>query len=292
MAIRVEGLDSLSYEELQQACRERGMRGMLSKQALTRQLSSWLSLSLDKNLPVSLLLLSRAFTYSASVDTSHLQSALSSLSPDAMDEVELRMNERETIQSLDIRAIRDTLKNANAENLAAEKKDSEAMFSPKGEDSTPLSSLVSIEKDKIALDELRAASDREIGLGGEALDHDKAREKRLANRLRGKVLSLLEKIEMNMTKSEKEALPAKDSEERVRRQIPSILDRNGDNFISRAELGQAMEELGVQLNEEELEELWHDLDEEKSGAITLERLIQFVENELTMANEKAPEKEV
>lgn len=70
--IRREGIASLNKEELQEACRDRGMRAAdLTEEGLRMQLQQWLDLSQNKEVPVALLLLSRAFTYtSASVMTS------------------------------------------------------------------------------------------------------------------------------------------------------------------------------------------------------------------------------
>ena len=58
--IQREGLDNLNVQELQTACKERGMRAIgMSRAAMTTQLSHWLDLSLSANIPTSLLLLSR-----------------------------------------------------------------------------------------------------------------------------------------------------------------------------------------------------------------------------------------
>ena len=60
--IKEEGVDSLSAWELQQACRQRGMRAYgMTDEKLRSSLEQWLELSLDKKVPPSLLLLSRAF---------------------------------------------------------------------------------------------------------------------------------------------------------------------------------------------------------------------------------------
>lgn len=59
--IMKEGIDSLTVTELQAACRARGMRALgLSAERLKAQLQQWLELSLDEQIPPSLLLLSRA----------------------------------------------------------------------------------------------------------------------------------------------------------------------------------------------------------------------------------------
>jgi LETM1 and EF-hand domain-containing protein 1, mitochondrial len=56
-----EGVDSLTIDELQQACRERGMRSIgISEARLRSQLEQWLDLHINRKIPLSLLLLSRA----------------------------------------------------------------------------------------------------------------------------------------------------------------------------------------------------------------------------------------
>ncbi|KXZ44449.1 hypothetical protein GPECTOR_67g289 [Gonium pectorale] len=68
--IEREGLENLTEDELRQACRARGMRAPFGAGAVAfmrRQLQDWLDLSLHRGLPSSLLLLSRAFTITASV---------------------------------------------------------------------------------------------------------------------------------------------------------------------------------------------------------------------------------
>ena len=57
-----EGIDSLTKMELREACRERGMRSIgLSKIAYRNALQQWLDLSVQKNVPISLLIMSRTF---------------------------------------------------------------------------------------------------------------------------------------------------------------------------------------------------------------------------------------
>jgi LETM1 and EF-hand domain-containing protein 1, mitochondrial len=57
-----EGIDSLTKMELREACQERGMRSTgLSKEAYRRALQQWLDLSVNKDLPIALLIMSRTF---------------------------------------------------------------------------------------------------------------------------------------------------------------------------------------------------------------------------------------
>ncbi len=57
-----EGIDSLTKMELREACQERGMRSTgLSKAAYKRALQQWIDLSVNRNVPISLLVMSRTF---------------------------------------------------------------------------------------------------------------------------------------------------------------------------------------------------------------------------------------
>lgn len=57
-----EGIDVLTKMELREACQERGMRSTgLSKDAYRRALQQWLDLSVNKDLPIALLIMSRTF---------------------------------------------------------------------------------------------------------------------------------------------------------------------------------------------------------------------------------------
>jgi LETM1-like protein len=57
-----EGIGSLTKMELREACQERGMRSTgLSREAYRRALQQWLDLSVNKNVPISLLIMSRSF---------------------------------------------------------------------------------------------------------------------------------------------------------------------------------------------------------------------------------------
>ena len=59
-----EGLESLNRRELQLACQERGMRAVgLSADEYKQQMAQWLDLSINKHIPPSLLIMSRAFTF-------------------------------------------------------------------------------------------------------------------------------------------------------------------------------------------------------------------------------------
>ncbi|CAM6100588.1 unnamed protein product [Calypogeia fissa] len=86
--IKSEGVESLSEAELRAACRERGMLGLLSVEEMRLQLKDWLDLSLNKSLPSSLLILSRAFMVSGRIRPEEaMQATLSSLPDQVVDSV-------------------------------------------------------------------------------------------------------------------------------------------------------------------------------------------------------------
>eukprot|EP00897_Mesotaenium_endlicherianum_P005378 jgi/Mesen1/4869/ME000244S04055 len=85
--IQSEGVESLSEPELRAACRERGMLGLQSVDGMRQQVRDWLDLSLNRSVPSSLLILSRAFLVSKAKPEEVLQSTLSSLPDQVVDSV-------------------------------------------------------------------------------------------------------------------------------------------------------------------------------------------------------------
>mmetsp|Transcript_4731 Transcript_4731/g.6704 ORF Transcript_4731/g.6704 Transcript_4731/m.6704 type:complete len:700 (-) Transcript_4731:1573-3672(-) len=107
-----EGLDSLTRQEMQEACAERGMRAVgLTKQQYRAQLEQWLELAANRQVPIALLIMSRAFTlnqnFESSTDTTHvgtsdntdraLAESISSLDADIVNQAVIEAgSERET----------------------------------------------------------------------------------------------------------------------------------------------------------------------------------------------------
>ncbi|XP_057475613.1 uncharacterized protein LOC130763662 [Actinidia eriantha] len=86
--IQAEGVESLSEQELRQACRDRGLLGLRSVEEMRQQLHDWLDLSLNRSVPSSLLILSRAFTVPGKVKPEEaVQATLSSLPDEVVDTV-------------------------------------------------------------------------------------------------------------------------------------------------------------------------------------------------------------
>jgi LETM1 and EF-hand domain-containing protein 1 len=94
--IQQEGIDNLTLEELQSALRARGM-GATGLGHMKKRLRDWLELSLDHNLPASLLLLSRTFLITQSAKTEELlKDTIASLPEELIGEVQLKVEKHVT----------------------------------------------------------------------------------------------------------------------------------------------------------------------------------------------------
>ena len=93
--IQEEGIDSLTDAELMSACQARGMRALgLSKQRLQTQLSEWIDLHLNHDVPSSLLLLSRVLYLPESVNAENrILEVMSSMPEKATGEALVRAAE-------------------------------------------------------------------------------------------------------------------------------------------------------------------------------------------------------
>jgi len=134
-----EGVDSLTTRELQAACQSRGIRtGGVSPARLRSELSQWLELNLTHAIPSSLLILSRAFSFSDSKDLATpveaLQATLSSLPDSLLTETELHVSELEGAataqQKLEVLEQQEEL---IADELAQEEKEEKARKARKEE---------------------------------------------------------------------------------------------------------------------------------------------------------------
>ena len=104
-----EGLDSLTVTEMREACRDRGMRGTdMSDLEYSHQLQEWLDLSIQKNIPISLLIMSRAFMLTSPAVMSTrtedvLKSSMSSLDSDIINEVVLAASKGDEDLSIEMK---------------------------------------------------------------------------------------------------------------------------------------------------------------------------------------------
>ena len=93
--IMKEGVDSLTTAELMQACQSRGMRALgVPRKRLKQQLTEWIDLHLNYDVPSSLLLLSRVLYLPESVSTEEkVKAVISALPEKAAGEAEVRAAE-------------------------------------------------------------------------------------------------------------------------------------------------------------------------------------------------------
>lgn len=86
--IQSEGIENLTVEELQVACRDRGMRSLgISIERLRSQLQQWLELHLNKRISSTILLLSRALYLPESISQENVLKATIQSLPKAIDNV-------------------------------------------------------------------------------------------------------------------------------------------------------------------------------------------------------------
>lgn len=102
-----EGIDSLTTHELREACQERGMRSVgLTSFGYKRNLKEWLDLSIQKHIPISLLIISRAIALSST--SAHpedvLKSSMQALDQGIINEVVLAAASQSEKNTLDMKA--------------------------------------------------------------------------------------------------------------------------------------------------------------------------------------------
>lgn len=134
-----EGIDSLTKMELREACQERGMRSTgLSKDAYKESLQQWLDLSVNKHIPISLLIMSRSFFLREEMTTrgsdddgskavAGLADAISGLDQDIVNEVVLEVaTSQEKMSNPEIRKIKLEVVAAQNERILEEQMEREA----------------------------------------------------------------------------------------------------------------------------------------------------------------------
>uniref|UniRef100_A0A7S0EE73 Mitochondrial proton/calcium exchanger protein n=1 Tax=Hanusia phi TaxID=3032 RepID=A0A7S0EE73_9CRYP len=97
--IEMEGVESLSFFELREALMYRGMRSVgLTKSAYKNMLENWLDLSLKKNVPTTLLLMSRAFKITQNLaDEDALKDTIQAMPSAAMKSAEAQAAEPDKV---------------------------------------------------------------------------------------------------------------------------------------------------------------------------------------------------
>ncbi|CAL8099068.1 unnamed protein product [Calicophoron daubneyi] len=116
-----EGVDQIPSWELQSLCQDRGMRSAgLTQDRLRAQLGQWLNLSLEKNVPVTLLLFSHAISATRrAVEQFPIKEAIAQLPPAASEEVTARVLESIPPSELDVKLKLEVLRKEQANIKAA-----------------------------------------------------------------------------------------------------------------------------------------------------------------------------
>lgn len=189
-----EGIDSLTKMELREACQERGMRSTgLSKEAYKRSLQQWLDLSVNKNVPISLLIMSRTFFLQEEIispakaaasdenqSVTGLADAISGMDKEVLNEVILQVATSEEFKSdPDVRKIqlevvthqnekikeeqaeRDAIKTKKKKDVS-EKGEAEPSIEMETKDSSESIVSTSADADKISKEDMLDAIDEKV----------------------------------------------------------------------------------------------------------------------------------
>ncbi|KAM3403917.1 hypothetical protein ACQJBY_007177 [Aegilops geniculata] len=170
--IQAEGVDSLSEEELRQACRDRGHLGLRSTEEMRKQLRDWLDLSLNHAVPSSLLILSRAFTLAGRMKPEDaVVATLSSLPDEVVDTIGTVLPSEDSVserrRKLEFLEMQEELIKEEEK-----KKEKEEKAKQKKEDKANLTEQEAAEED-LALKEMTEPTAREEEELIDAKQHDK-----------------------------------------------------------------------------------------------------------------------
>jgi LETM1 and EF-hand domain-containing protein 1 len=180
-AIMSEGIETLTLEELQHAVLARGMYSQTkNKRVLRDRLRNWLDMSIDKNVPITLLILSRAFALNARADLAQtLKDTFDHMPQELVDEIEARVGGtdklgRKVDRKLKLEAL-EQFRSLIEEERAAILSGASAEHS-----STPFAALATLtqptELERLQIEELRAQVAK---IKGEVIDDVKALQQRL-----------------------------------------------------------------------------------------------------------------
>lgn len=264
-----EGVKSLSTEELVYACNERGMKVSLPKHQLQQHLENWIQLSLNQKVPASLLLLSRAFSFTTDdvKDEDAIKEVLGTLPDQVMKEVS-------TSQEIDTTQINsqklEQLK--RQEQLIQEEKESQIDQKPINVKSNkPLSEDVIVEIQEAIANAsqgpLTVEKTEVEELINEHVDTISSVESPTVQTLANRVSLLLQKLEENIEK-----IDEKMNEENE--EVTNILDKDKNGIISVEEIRDFLQgPLAKKLTDEQIDLIMSHLDRDKDGQVSLKQLI-------------------
>ncbi|KAJ1263174.1 hypothetical protein BS78_09G163700 [Paspalum vaginatum] len=291
--IQAEGVESLSEEELRQACRERGHLGLLSTEEMRQQLRDWLDLSLNHAVPSSLLILSRAFTVSGRMKPEEaVVATLSSLPDEVVDTVGTVLPSEDSVserrRKLEFLEMQEELIKEEEK-----KKEKEEKAKQKKEEEAKLEEPKAAEED-LALKEMADATAREEEELRKAKEHDKEKLCNISRALavlasassvskeRQEFLSLVNKeielynsmLEKEGTEGEEEAKkayiaareePDHDADVAAEEKVSSALIEKVDAMLQKLE--KEIDDVDAQIGNR-----WQLLDRDHDGKVTAEEV--------------------
>ncbi|XP_043526533.1 mitochondrial proton/calcium exchanger protein [Frieseomelitta varia] len=302
--IEKEGIDSLTRSELQQACRARGMRAYgLPDSKLKEQLSQWLDLSLNKKVPPSLLLLSRALMVPETIPMSDKLKATISALPDAVvartqgaiGEKEGKMDHKTNIEiiKMEERKIEEERQEKEPQTVSFqthktdEITNSDVKVLEQALDSLGKGKEMSVEKEELKelkeemaeyqedlkeLDEIKAAAK-----GQEDIDNIKVSKG--ATRLYNKVNKMIKKMDAVLTQLESE----KQMKELQRKTIvdkEATISKTAEELVKIDELISVIKKIQNVPDEHRLQrisEILAKIDDDRDGAIKIEDVLKVLE---------------
>jgi len=278
--IQREGIENLTSEELQNACIARGMRALgVSVDRMKADLKQWLELSLDADIPASLLLLSRTLYMSAQVATvdEQLKVTIGSLPERLIDEMEVKIGAVEG-EAVDRQTIIDIIKHEEEQiqeeklrqkEVEAEEQAKQMVVTEEGklrDEILKVKETISTDRDEL----YKIKEDRDEYI--EDLQEMKqikesTKESKASERLGKRIDNMLSQIDITL----------KDLEEEVSHLPDGKIDKDDDGVVSTQELFEAIQKLRNAPDQLKTHRLLQVLDQDSDGAIELEELRTAVE---------------
>ncbi|XP_078272017.1 mitochondrial proton/calcium exchanger protein isoform X2 [Rhinoraja longicauda] len=297
--IAEEGVQTLNVNELQAACRTRGMRALgVTEERLQNQLKQWLDLHLNQQIPTSLLLLSRAmFLPDTLSPADQLTTTLQTLPESVTKEAQVKVAEVECDKVDNKTKLEATLQ----EEAAIKRENQERMA--EAAEKTKESLQVEARGEEITKEEIDMLSDACIKLQEQKklLTKEKEELEELKDDVQEYNEGLVEiKKELSKTGMEKDVEESKASKrltKRVNRMIGrigqligeleagkevldgqlgnGIMPPDGDNIITTNELISAIKQI-QNIPHHKLQKIAESLDENKDGRIDINDVIKVV----------------
>jgi LETM1 and EF-hand domain-containing protein 1 len=295
--IRSEGIEVLSPAELRDACRARGMRAAFGSESvpyMQKQMKEWIDLSLNRNLPSSLLLLSRAFIFTHSATRSAqvmnaVKETISTLPDEVVSDVQTSLEDEKSPAEKKLEYLQ------SQEELIAEEeiqmKEHEEMETSKIEEDFAAKKAKKLKKVASALAVLASAStvDEERQAFVKVVDKGiKAYQEKLAEKAGAQLLfsggklierrpaeepedpdesaaqSLSKKVSSMLHRLDKEL---DDVEQKVKTTM-KVVDKDDDGLVTKEEVLGALGFLKEEMGEEDLQNFIERLDIVQSSSTT------------------------